>query len=1197
MASLSTDWRNYPRGIYPEDWLATWTTLPTCRVSGTDLEPADSLEIFGETVATRRGLAWAIWDGQSGRSTQEVLALVYVDTTGASETPLVHVRMGGTAGSENGYYVAIGTSTLILKKLSAGALSTLGSAALTIPAKSYWWVRTGATGTTIRTRAWAAGSAEPGAWTVTVTDASFADGRIGVGVYDAGTAVRYFFYSVGINGDPAPDQSALPKRLHETLKDPAAKVEFWLRLAYADPATGTVYTQWVSQEGRGRVATGDLSFPPTVAMMPILSDPGSVSFNLSQDAMFSGAVAGSSSFTVTINNSDGPLAFLGQATPGGAPTYALAGLRQTVYAGDAAGPTRGFEPLYSAKCSAEPILAATLTLQLASDEDRLSTKLAISSYAGIRTCQRYNGGNASAPHLAAYDLTEFTVMGRFRITGTPGAGTFPSIINKEINSANRNFFVFVNPVGSATPGRVSGATSSGGVASKNRINSNNTYVDGKWYAAVYAHSAINGNYLFIVGNGVEEITTGTSEGDPNVQNAPVTWGTSMVNGDTCDQRIYNYWMTPDEARTALGTLAATAGDSALLSAWVGDDGSSGSTPTVVTDYGVWANNAAITGTFAWVASDLGDSSLVGKLRPIAYGHLRQASPDRSDPVRSRYTYNDGEIADPLTTKSRGAVLTRGTDFSSPPSGGTDTSYQGSGVFFFAGANPDPVTVDFTGTGSVLGDAAYYPGRLCRTILTTRGDQVLHRDIDSGWCEAMARLAPYPTGFFRKGGGTAPQQTEVANEILGGSGQSWRLDRDDRFAPCQLLPTILPGPYGNDYCLEFCGHPRQEVLFPAFAVPSSSLTVCGWVYSLQTESDPAADNSIIFNGQVLLQVGLATDPRIATVLTPNFYASRGQIQHGFSQAGISSSSILTNPGLIPWAGWTFVAISYLLNTSFTVYAAPLGSALAQVPAATASFPGPYLPPNAGTGDLRLGNSTAGAIFLGSLQHWQIWNSAKNLSQLQALMTTPPAGNESGLLFYAPLTESSGPPVDLVSGKSAIWGNVRRTPHAVLDYTVSGDSIGKFGGPMALKPAYEAIVNYNVAEQPLQEADIATGVTGAARELLKQPSQLARFYSSAIRYDPVTGKGYRMAKSLSVSSRFASAAWPSVLSKTMGYRFSPARKTATVTDLPRSAMDAQVLDEILIKAGAHTGLPAIGQSYRIVQISNAYATGKSTLGLWR
>ena len=281
----------------------------------------------------------------------------------------------------------------------------------------------------------------------------------------------------------------------------------------------------------------------------------------------------------------------------------------------------------------------------------------------------------------------------------------------------------------------------------------------------------------------------------------------------------------------------------------------------------------------------------------------------------------------------------------------------------------------------------------------------------------------------------------------------------------------------------------------------------------------------------------------------------------------------------------------------MFAAPLGSALAQVPAATASFPGPYLPPNAGTGDLRLGNSTVYATFIGSLQHWQIWNSAKNLSQLQALMTTPPVGNESGLLFYAPLTESSGPPIDLVSGKSAVWGNVRRTPHAILDYAASGDSIGKFGGPMPLKPAYEVVVDYNPAEQALQEADIATGVTGAARELLKQPSQKARYYSSAIRFDPVTGKGYRMAKSIPISSHFASAAWPSVLAKVMGYRFSPARKTATITDLPRSAMDAQVLDEILVKAGSHTGLLAIGQSYRIISIANAYATGKGTLGLWR
>lgn len=1196
MASLPNDWRNYVRGVLPDTWTAAFGgTLPTGRIAGTDLEPGgDCLELYGEAVATRRAIAWSMWDAQAGRGTQEALGLFYVATAGASETPTIHLRMSGTPGAENGYCVSVG-SVVTLRKLSAGTLSSLGTGTPAVAAGSYFWVRAGATGTTVRARVWAFGSAEPGAWSVSVTDASFADGQVGLGVYDASTVVRCFFFSVGVNGDPAPGQAALPTRLRDVLKDPAARLEYWLKLTYADPATGTTYVQWISQQGRARTTTGGLDFPASAAMMPILADPGIMSWSLSEDAQFSGPAAATGAFEIKLDNRDGLLAFLAQTTPGGAPTYTLAGIRQWVYAGSADGPTRGFEPLFAATCAAEPVMAATVTLQLASDEDRFSQPLAVSHYAGVRTCQRYVGGSASAPHLAAYDLVEFTVMGRFRLTAVPGAGLFPPVIQKSVAPTNRNYVMLVLPTGTAfgVAGGVAGVTSVGGVANKNRLNSARTYCDGNFYTVVYAHSAAYGNYLLISGNGTEELLTGASEGAPDTQNTPVTWGGPGVVAafDTCDQRVYDHYLTPDEARAEIDKLAS-ADSRGLVGAWVGDDGTSGSTPTVVTDYSASANNATITGTFTWVASDLGDPSMAGKLRPLAYGLLRQASPDRSDPARSRYTYHDGAVSGTLTTKSEGAALTRGTDFSSPPSGGTDTSYQGNGVFLFAGASPDPVTVDFTGTGTVTGDAAYYPARLARAIVTSRGREVLHRDVDDGWCEAAARLAPYPAGFWRKGGGSAPTGAEVLAEILGGAGQAYRLDRDDRLAPCQLLPPVLPGPYGNDYCLEFTGHPRQDLVFPGFSFPSSSCTVCGWVYSLQAEGDVAADNTNIFSGQTLMQVGSATAPNVATVLTPYPAWGQGQIRHGFSQAGVSSSSLLTNQGLVPWAGWMFIAFTYVLNTSFTAYAAPKGGTLATVPLANNPA---VAAPTAGTGDLRFGNGAG--VFIGSLQHWQIWNSAKTLPQLQALMATPPLGNESGLLAYVPMTEQSGPPVEVVSGKTAQWANVRRSPRAVLDFTVSGDSVGRFGGPMPLRPAYEVVVDYSVAGQTLGEADIVAGVTGPARQMLKEPAQHARSYSSAVAYNPASGKGYRKSYSQEVASRYYAQAGASALSKQMAYRLSPARSVGEVVDVPRLLLDANLLDEVLVRAGAHTGLPAAGVGYRIARIAKTYATGMATVGLWR
>jgi|GEM_PF-5378842 len=1190
MSSLATDWRNYSRGVLPtDDWAPAFSggAAPTGWIAGTDLEPGDCLELYGEAVAMYRALAWTIWDGQTGRGTQEALGLFYIDTAGASETPLIFLRMGGTPGAENGYYVTAG-GTVVIHKLTAGVLSSLGSSSPTMTTKRYWWVRSGATGTTIRVKVWALGSAEPGAWSISATDAAFSDGQIGIGVYDASTVTRCHFFSVGVNGTAAPDQSSLPTRLRDVIADPAGPVlEHWLRLSYADPTTGVVYARWVSQQGRGRTLTGDLDFPPNQQFFPILSDAGIFSSNLSEDIQFSGRVAETGAFEIRMDNRDGALAFLGQPTPGLAPAYTLAGLRQTVYAGEAGGSSRGFEPLFSATCVAEPVISAIVVLQVASNEDRLDDPIRIGRYAGVRTCQRYNGGSASAAYLAAYDVTEFVVMVRFRVTGTPTAGTFPLLIDKSLSATNRNFQIFMVPTGAAagTPGGISGITSVGGVGGKNRVNSAGVYATGTWWIAAYAHSGVYGNYLLISNGATEELVTGLTDGAPNTQAAPVAWGTGLTSDDVCDHRIYNYYLTPDQVRAEMDKLASVSSPG-LVAAWVGDDGLSGSTPTTVTDYGSGANNAAITGAFTWVASDLGDVSQAGKTRPIVYGAVRQMAPDRSDPARSRYTYNDGEVTGNLTTKSRGAALTRGTDFSSPPSGGTDTSYQGGGVFLFLGANPDPVTVDFTGTGSVFTDTVFYPSRIARSVLTGRGSQILHRDIDDGWCEAAARLAPYLSGYWLKGGGSPPSQADALGDVLGSAGQAWRLDRDDRVAPCELLPTVCPGPYGDVHCLEFTGHPRSELLFPSVTIPAGSHTVCGWVKCFQVDPDMGATNTVFPRLMSILTAGDTTSPLLAAGLYPY---TMGQLVEGWASGTTFSTS---TQNVVPWATWVFVACVFTQGTGWSFYSSrAAGGTLALTnspPFTLATFAG-------GTGDVRIGCGTA--PFIGALQHVQIWSAAKNLSQLQALMATPPVGSESGLVLYAPLTESSGAPVDAVSGKLAQWGNVRRSPRVVLDYTVSGDSAGKYGGPMPLRPAHEVVTKYGVAGQALQEADIATSVTGPARQLLKEPEQEVRYYSPAVAFRSSTGTGYRRSRSIPLSSRFYDQKGAAALSALTGYRFSPARSVGEVLDALRLPLDAQILDEAWVRAGSHTGLPDAGLSYRIIRMSKTFQTGLCTLGLWR
>lgn len=300
MPSLATDWRNYTRGVLPtDDWAPGFAgTAPTGWIAGTDLEPGDCLEIYGEAVAEYRALAWTIWDGQSGRGTQEALGLFYVDVAGATETPTIFLRMGGAPKSENGYYVTLGAA-LTLRKIAGGASSVISAGVAVSAARRYYWVRAGATGTTIRARVWALGSAEPGTWTATAVDASHSDGQVGVGIFDAGAVVRCHFFSVGVNGLPAPDPSSLPVRVCDLLQDPAILLEYWLRLSYADPATGIVSVKWISQQGRGRTMTGDLDFPPNQPFLPVLSEAGIFSSGLSEDLQFSGGAAETGAFNST----------------------------------------------------------------------------------------------------------------------------------------------------------------------------------------------------------------------------------------------------------------------------------------------------------------------------------------------------------------------------------------------------------------------------------------------------------------------------------------------------------------------------------------------------------------------------------------------------------------------------------------------------------------------------------------------------------------------------------------------------------------------------------------------------------------------------------------------------------------------------------------------------------------------------------
>jgi hypothetical protein len=95
----------------------------------------------------------------------------------------------------NGYALQLYKSgTINLKRFVAGVASTIGTASFTFTANVDYKVRYQALGSTIRARFWAASSAEPTSWNISVTDASLTSGPHGIVVLGGAAAASSDVY-------------------------------------------------------------------------------------------------------------------------------------------------------------------------------------------------------------------------------------------------------------------------------------------------------------------------------------------------------------------------------------------------------------------------------------------------------------------------------------------------------------------------------------------------------------------------------------------------------------------------------------------------------------------------------------------------------------------------------------------------------------------------------------------------------------------------------------------------------------------------------------------------------------------------------------------------------------------------------------------------------------------------------------------
>lgn len=141
--------------------------------------PVTGAKSLGDSGTTDGNLS--IYSGQISLTDQDITLVTRVENINGSNCqtaqPLGRSNVGGTQ-----FYLAlIQTANLILYKNNSG-FSSIGSAAhgLTLSVGTLVRIRLQCTGTTIRARAWIDGNAEPGTWTVSVTDGSFSAGSQGV---------------------------------------------------------------------------------------------------------------------------------------------------------------------------------------------------------------------------------------------------------------------------------------------------------------------------------------------------------------------------------------------------------------------------------------------------------------------------------------------------------------------------------------------------------------------------------------------------------------------------------------------------------------------------------------------------------------------------------------------------------------------------------------------------------------------------------------------------------------------------------------------------------------------------------------------------------------------------------------------------------------------------------------------------------
>lgn len=120
-----------------------------------------------------------------------------------SSMPVLYARYNGATST--GYALRVSSSQYSLMRFTGYNTSVFigSSASLSLIAGNWYWMRLEVTGTTVRARVWADGSAEPTTWGVSSSDSNIVSGGLGFGIYGTNT-YNLDWIGIGTDGHPAP---------------------------------------------------------------------------------------------------------------------------------------------------------------------------------------------------------------------------------------------------------------------------------------------------------------------------------------------------------------------------------------------------------------------------------------------------------------------------------------------------------------------------------------------------------------------------------------------------------------------------------------------------------------------------------------------------------------------------------------------------------------------------------------------------------------------------------------------------------------------------------------------------------------------------------------------------------------------------------------------------------------------------------